>query len=109
MKYGFIFLYPYILYKINKKKVIFLYKINNNTLISSNKTPHKKPNNERTVNKMLFEKEIKEAQEKLHKKSYYVSNMSELYNDCYEVFDGNNNIMIDYLSVAQLIQLSNMI
>ena len=86
-----------------------LYKINNNTLTSSNKTPHKKPNNERTVNKMLFEKEIKEAQEKLHKKSYYVSNMSELYNDCYEVFDGNNNIMIDYLSVAQLIQLSNMI
>ena len=49
---------------------------------------------------MLFEKEIKEAQEKLHKKSYYVSNMSEPYNDCYEVSDGNNNIMIDYLSVA---------
>lgn len=58
---------------------------------------------------MLFEKEIKEAQEKLYKKSYYVSNMSEPYNDCYEVSDGNNNIMIDYLSVAQHIQLSNMI
>ena len=58
---------------------------------------------------MLFEKEIKGAQEKLYKKSYYVSNMSEPYNDCYEVSDENNNIMIDDLSVAQLIQLSNMI
>ena len=27
----------------------------------------------------------------------------------YEVSDENNNIMIDHLSVAQLIQLSNMI
>ena len=58
---------------------------------------------------MLFENEIKGAQEKLYEKGYYTCNMSELYNDCYEVFDGNNNIMIDHLSVAQLIQLSNMI
>ena len=58
---------------------------------------------------MLFEKEIKEAQGKLHKKSYYVSNMLEPYNDCYEISNENNNIMIDYLSVAQLIQLSNII
>lgn len=58
---------------------------------------------------MLFEKEIKEAEDKLHKKGYYVCNMSEPYNDCYEVSDENNNIMIDHLSVAQLIQLSNMI
>ena len=58
---------------------------------------------------MLFEKEIKEAQEKLYEKGYYVCNMSEPYNDCYEVSDENNNIMIDDLSVAQLIQLSNMI
>jgi hypothetical protein len=58
---------------------------------------------------MLFEKEIKEAQEKLYEKGYYVCNMVEPYNDQYEVSDENNNIMIDHLSVAQLIQLSNMI
>ena len=58
---------------------------------------------------MLFENEIKGAQEKLYEKGYYTCNMTELYNDQYEVSDENNNIMIDHLSVAQLIQLSNMI
>ena len=58
---------------------------------------------------MLFEKEIKEAEDKLYKKGYYVCNMVEPNNDQYEVSDENNNIMIDHLSVAQLIQLSNMI
>ena len=58
---------------------------------------------------MLFEKEIKEAQEKLYEKGYYTCNMTELYNDQYEVSDENNNIMNDHLSVSQLIQLSNMI
>ncbi|WP_285947116.1 hypothetical protein [Thomasclavelia cocleata] len=58
---------------------------------------------------MLFENEIKGAQEKLYEKGYYTCNMTEPYNDQYEVSDGNNNIMIDHLSVAQLIQLSNMI
>ena len=58
---------------------------------------------------MLFENEIKEAGDKLYKKGYYVCNMVEPNNDQYEVSDENNNIMIDHLSVAQLIQLSNMI
>lgn len=58
---------------------------------------------------MLFENEIKGAQEKLYEKGYYTCNMTEPYNDQYEVSDENNNIMIDHLSVAQLIQLSNMI
>ena len=58
---------------------------------------------------MLFEKEIKEADEKLYEKGYYTCNMTEPYNDQYEVSDENNNIMIDHLSVAQLIQLANMI
>lgn len=58
---------------------------------------------------MLFENEIKEAGDKLYKKGYYTCNMTEPYNDQYEVSDENNNIMIDHLSVAQLIQLSNMI
>lgn len=58
---------------------------------------------------MLFEKEIKEAEDKLNKKGYYVCNMVEPNNDQYEVYDRDNNVMIDHLSVAQLIQLANMI
>lgn len=58
---------------------------------------------------MLFEKEIKEAEDKLYKKGYYVCNMVEPNNDQYEIYDRDSNVMIDHLSVAQLIQLSNMI
>lgn len=58
---------------------------------------------------MLFNEEIKEAEDKLHKKGYYVFNMTAPYNDQYEIYDRDGNITIDYLSVAQLIQLSNMI
>ncbi|MBC5745832.1 hypothetical protein FMM74_020335 [Lachnospiraceae bacterium MD308] len=58
---------------------------------------------------MLFEKEIKEAEEKLYKKEYYVSNMTAPNNDLYEIYDRDGNVAINYLSVAQLIQLSNMI
>ena len=58
---------------------------------------------------MLFEKEIKEAEDKLYKRGYYVCNMVEPNNDQYEVCNGDGEIVIDYLSVAQLIQLSNMI
>lgn len=58
---------------------------------------------------MLFNNEIKEAEDKLYKKGYYVSNMTEPYNDQYEIYDRDGNVTIDHLSVAQLIQLSNMI
>lgn len=58
---------------------------------------------------MLFEKEIKEAESKLFEKGYYVSNMTVPNNDQYEIYDGDGNVTIDHLSVAQLIQLSNMI
>lgn len=58
---------------------------------------------------MLFNNEIKEAEDRLHKKGYYVSNMTVPNNDQFEIFDKDGNITIDYLSVAQLIQLSNMI
>lgn len=58
---------------------------------------------------MLFEKEIKKAEEKLHKREYYVFNMIEPYNDQYEVYDKDGNNVIDHLTVAQLIQLSNMV
>lgn len=58
---------------------------------------------------MLFNNEIKEAEDRLYKKGYYVSNMTVPNNDQFEIFDKDGNITIDYLSVAQLIQLSNMI
>lgn len=58
---------------------------------------------------MLFNNEIKEAEDKLYKKGYYVSNMAAPYNDQYEIYNRDGNVTIDYLSVAQLIQLSNMI
>ncbi len=58
---------------------------------------------------MLFEKEYWEAEEKLHSKGYYIDNMVEPYDDCYEVYNGAGKIMIDHLSLAQLVQLSNMI
>lgn len=58
---------------------------------------------------MLFEKEIKEAENRLYKKNYYIANMAEPNNDCYEVYNRDMAIVIDYLSVAQLIQLSNIL
>ena len=58
---------------------------------------------------MLFDKEFKEAEEKLYKKGYYVFNMSEPYNDLYEIYDKDSNTVMDYLSEAQVVQLSNII
>lgn len=57
----------------------------------------------------LFKDEIKEAEQKLYNKSFYISNMIEPYNDEFEVYDKDCNVVIDHLSIAQLIQLSNMI
>ena len=50
-----------------------------------------------------------EAEEKLLKKGYYVFNMSEPYNDQYEIYDRDSNTVMDYLSEAQVIQLANII
>lgn len=58
---------------------------------------------------MLFENEIRAAGDKLHKKGYYVSNMTVPNNDQYEVYNGDGEVVIDHLSVAQLTQLANMI
>ena len=58
---------------------------------------------------MLFEKEIREAENKLNKKGFYVCNMVEPNNQQYEVYNGDGEVMIDHLSVSQLIQLANMI
>lgn len=61
------------------------------------------------VNTMLFEKEIREAEEKLwNKRNYIVCNM--VYdNTLYEISDNEGNVLIDHLSVAQVIQLAEML
>lgn len=56
----------------------------------------------------LFKKKYTEAEEKLYKKGYYVSNM--IYDpNYYEVSDGDGKSLIDNLSLSQLIALSNML
>lgn len=56
---------------------------------------------------MLFENEIREASDKLYKKGYYTNRM--IYDDSeFEVSD-NNGVVIDHLSIAQLLQLSEML
>ena len=78
-----------------------------NNLTRSNKTTQKR----KAGNDMneLFKAEIKEADQKLYNKGFYISNMTEPYNDEFEIYDKDSNVVIDHLSVAQLIQLSNMI
>ena len=56
----------------------------------------------------LFKKEYTEAEERLYKKGYYVSNMV-CDSNYYEISDGNGKTLIDNLSLAQLIALSNML
>lgn len=58
---------------------------------------------------MYFEKEFREAEDKLYSKGYYVENMLEPYNDYYEVCDKNSKIIMDYLSMTQLMQLANLL
>ena len=52
---------------------------------------------------------MKETEEKLYRKGYYVFNMVEPYNDMYELYDRTSKTVMDYLSEAQVIQLSNII
>ena len=58
---------------------------------------------------MLFEKVVKESESKLYEKGFYVSNMTAPYNDIYEIYDKDGNVVMDYLSVAQLEQLANLL
>lgn len=57
---------------------------------------------------MLFENEIREASDKLYKKGYYTDRM--IYDDSeFEVSDNNGKVVIDHLSIAQLLQLSELL
>lgn len=57
----------------------------------------------------LFENEIKEAEEKLYKKGYYVANMRYCNNDEFEVYNNDSDVVMDHLTVAQLVQLSELL
>jgi hypothetical protein len=58
--------------------------------------------------KELFKQVYIEAEERLHKNGYYVDNM--LFDEnCFEVSDESGKVLIDYLSMAQLVQLSKML
>lgn len=49
-----------------------------------------------------------EAEEKLRKKGFYVDNMADFENE-FEVCNADGKIVIDHLSLAQLVQLSNIL
>ena len=70
----------------------------------------KTPNTRKKVSFMsgLFKAEYAEADERLYKKGYYISNMVYDQN-CYEVADRNGKVVIDNLSLAQLVSLSKMV
>lgn len=57
----------------------------------------------------LFKNEIKEAEDKLYKKGYYVANMSYCNSDEFEVYNGDCKVVMDHLTVAQLQQLAELL
>lgn len=57
----------------------------------------------------LFKNEIREAEDKLQKKGYYVANMTDCHNDKFEVYNSDCEVVMDYLTVAQLTQLANLL
>lgn len=57
----------------------------------------------------LFKNEIREAEEKLYKKGYYVANMTDCHNDKFEVYNSDCEVVIDHLTVTQLQQLAELL
>ena len=57
----------------------------------------------------LFKKEIRESEDKLQSKGYYIANMTDCYNDEFEVYNNDMEVVMDHLSVTQLKQLSNLL
>ena len=50
---------------------------------------------------------LREAEKKLSKNGYYLDNMVNFDNE-YEIYNVDDKVVIDHLSIAQVIQLSNM-
>lgn len=57
----------------------------------------------------LFKNEIREAGTKLQEKGYYVANMTGCHNDKFEIYNRACDVVMDYLTVNQLVQLSNLL
>ena len=57
----------------------------------------------------LFKNEIREAGTKLQEKGYYVANMTGCHNDKFEICNRACDVVMDYLTVNQLVQLSNLL
>lgn len=57
----------------------------------------------------LFKNEIREAGTKLQEKGYYMANMTGCHNDKFEIYNRACDVVMDYLTVNQLIQLSNLL
>lgn len=57
----------------------------------------------------LFKNEIREAENKLKEKGYYVENMTGCHDDKFELYNSDCEIVMDYLTVSQLVQLSNLL
>lgn len=57
----------------------------------------------------FFKNEIKKAEEKLYKKGYYMASMTGCHNDKFEVYNRDCEVVIDYLTVAQLTQLADLL
>lgn len=55
---------------------------------------------------MLFEKEYRKAEEKIYKKGYIVENMTEPYNDLFEILDKSGKVVMEYLTLTQIGQLA---
>lgn len=51
---------------------------------------------------------FKEAEEKLYRKGYYIDNMTDFENE-FEVSNADRKVLIDHLSLAQLVQLANIL
>ncbi len=58
--------------------------------------------------KELFKEEYNQAEEKLYAKGYHVCNMVYFENE-FEVYNADGEVVIDHLSLAQLVQLSNIL
>lgn len=63
---------------------------------------------EENTMKELFKEEYNEAEEKLYSKGFYVENMAYFANE-FEVYNSDGKVLIDHLSLAQLVQLSNIL
>ena len=50
---------------------------------------------------------MKELEQKLYEKGLYAFNMTGIYNDEYEVYDGEGNIIADHLDLDRLNEFCN--